>query len=143
MTGYAIFWLVLLVILVLIEFATAQFVTIWFAAGALVAVFLSGFPFWVQLIGFTVTSIILLILTRPLVKKLKKRPVVPTNADLDIGKTATVIQTINNSANEGRVRLNGVDWIAISVDDTIIEKDEIVIVDHIEGAKLFVKRQNN
>ena len=141
MPGYAIFWLVLLVILVIIEFATAQFVTIWFAAGALVAVFLSGFPFWVQLVGFTVTSIILLILTRPLVKKLKKKPVVPTNADLDIGKTATVIQTINNATNEGRVRLNGIDWIAISVDDTIIENDEIVIIDRIEGAKLFVKKQ--
>lgn len=138
MLASAIFWIVLFVILVVAEFATVQFVTIWFAAGALVAVFLSGFPFWIQLIAFVAVSLVLLILTRPLVKKLTKKPYVPTNADLDIGASAKVIETIDNESLKGRVSLKGVDWSARSTDGAVIQEGQTVIVDRIEGSKLFV-----
>lgn len=138
-----IVWPALFVVLVIIEIETLQLVSVWFAAGALastVVVLLNG-PLWLQFTVFIVVSVALLIATRPIVKKAMKM-VVPTNCELDIGKTATVIEEINNSTSTGRVTLNGVDWAAISKSGDVISKDSIVIVEAVDGAKLIVSQNS-
>ena len=62
----------------------------------------------------------------------------PTNTELDIGKTATVIEEINNVSCTGRARLNGVDWNAVSSDDTVIKAGSVVKINDIKGTKLYV-----
>ena len=67
-------WLVLAIIFLIIEALTVGLTTIWFAAGAAVALLLSVFDFSVmtQVIRFFVVSICLLVFTRKIfVEKLK------------------------------------------------------------------------
>ena len=76
--------------------------------------------------------------TRPLLKKFAVKKIQPTNIELDVGKTAVVIEEINNKIDTGRAKLNGVDWKAVSADDSIIPEGSIVRIDNIRGTKLYV-----
>ena len=139
-----IFWIVLLVVLVIVEAATAQLVTIWFAAGAAAALIAERChaPEWLQWIVFIAVSVIALIATRPLVRKATKANRQPTNADRCIGQTAVVIEEINNIEGKGQVQVNGIPWTARSLDGTVFKRDELVTVERIDGVKLIVKAQN-
>lgn len=140
MTGEVILWLSAFVVLVIVEFATMQFVSMWFAGGAFVSLILAacGIAFWLQALVFVLVSGILLIFTRPIVKKLMLKGIVPTNGELDIGKTALVIEEINNTKSIGRVNLSGVDWSARSSNGEDISEGSTVKVDKIDGTKLYV-----
>lgn len=61
-----------------------------------------------------------------------------TNLKQDLGKYATVIQAIDPMKGTGRVRLEDVDWIAISSSNTPIPEGTTVRVDAIDGTKLHV-----
>ncbi len=107
-------WLMLIAVLLLAEALTTNFVTIWFAFGALVALVLSFFvpnPM-VQCIVFMLVSTVLVFATLPFVKKMRSKKAVPLNADRNIGRTATVIAALT-PGEQGRVRLDGVDWTAV------------------------------
>ena len=80
-------WLIALVLLLLIELLTMGLTTIWFAGGALVAIFLAlaGMPFFVQMIAFLVVSLVLLFCTRPLAMNYFNRERVKTNVDDLVG----------------------------------------------------------
>ena len=49
-----------------------------------------------------------------------------TNIDELPGQKAEVIETIDNAKGSGTVRLRGVEWMARSVDDTVIEEGKVV-----------------
>ncbi len=138
-----IFWVVMLVVLLIVEAVTAQMVTIWFAAGAAAAIAaeLLGAQVWLQWIVFVAVSAVTLVATRPLVRKLTKTRVQPTNADRCIGQTAIVVEDIDNIAGKGQVHVNGVVWTARSSDGTTFKKDDRVTVEKIDGVKLVVKAQ--
>lgn len=134
------FWVALIVAFLIIEALTTQLVTIWFAigaGGALIAQLLHG-PEWAQWVVFIVLSAILLIATRPLAKRMKKKAQ-PTNADAAIGRTAVVTQAIDNTAGKGQVKLDGTVWTARSADGTPIEEGKLAVVKSIEGVKLIVE----
>jgi|ADurb_Total_1213_FD_contig_31_1398088_length_1496_multi_6_in_0_out_0_2 membrane protein implicated in regulation of membrane protease activity len=135
-----ILWIILVVVAVLLEAATMALVSIWFAAGALAAVVAAalGFPLWVQIAVFLIVSLVLLAATRPLLKKLMPDKYIPTNGELDIGKKAVVIETVDNAKSTGRVKLDGVDWSADSWDGSVIKKDTVVIVKARGTTKLTV-----
>lgn len=144
METYLYMWLIAFVLFAAVEFATSMaLISIWFAAGSLVALVLSAFdvPLWIQLLVFILVSAILLICTRPIAKKHAKNNI-DTNIKIIIGKTAKVIEDIDNLKATGRVRLDGVDWTAISDTGEIIEKDSHVTITKIEGSKLYVKINN-
>ena len=136
-----LFWIIALVVLIVVEAVTAQMVTIWFAAGAVGAIVAErlGAEVWVQWVVFVAVSTVALIATRPLVKKITKAKVQPTNADRCIGMVAVVTEEINNVEGRGQVHVNGVTWTARSLDGSIFKKDERVIVERIDGVKLIVK----
>ena len=116
-------WGGLFVLTVLVEFATQQLVSIWFAAGSLAA-FLAvcfGASLPVQGILFLAVSVLLLIFTRPICRRIFSFGIKDTN-NQEIGRIAVVIQEVDPVKNTGRVRLDGVDWIAVSQDGTIIRK---------------------
>lgn len=142
MGTYLYIWLVAFILFAAVEFVTSMaLVSIWFAVGSLAALILSIFevPLWIQLLVFIIVSAILLICTRPIAKRLNKNNI-DTNLEINIGKTAKVIEDIDNSKASGRVRLNGVDWTAVSYTGEFIEKDSHVTVIKIEGSKLYVKK---
>ena len=137
-----VIWCVLLVALLLVELSTANLTTIWFAGGALFAWFASLLkaPLWLQILVFFVVSIVTLILTRPLVKKMMERKVVPTNADRAVGKEAWVTAAIDNTRGEGIVNLEGSEWSAVSESGEVLEEGVKVTVKEIRGVKLVVAR---
>ncbi len=135
------FWIMLIVALVVIEAVTVQLVTIWFAVGAIGGLIASAFnlDIWLQVLIFVAVSAITLLATRPLVKRFMKTKKEPTNADRYIGQTAVVTETIDNIHGKGAVTVGGLEWTARTTDGSTAEKDALVTVEKIEGAKLIVK----
>lgn len=135
-------WALAFVFFVVVEIATANaLVSIWLAFGALIAMFfaIAEFGFVTQLAVFVVASVLILIITRPLVRKMQGEKY-HTNFELDIGKTAVVTEKIDNSISEGRVKLDGTNWAARSEDGSIIEEGSVVTVREVDGAKLIVAK---
>lgn len=135
-------WLGLLALFLIAEFATVQLTTVWFAVGALVSLLLAAFGVdnvAVQIIVFALVSLIMLILTRPLVKKWMRRRTQPTNADMVIGEQAVVTEAIDNAQAKGLVKVKGAVWSARSADDSRIPVGTAVTVKAIEGVKLIVE----
>ncbi len=136
-----IFWGVIFVAMLIAEIESMQFITIWFAAGAAGAFIaaLMGASFALQMIIFVAVSLLLLLATRPLFAKMRVKQQPRTNADLNIGETAVVIEEINAALGTGRVRIAGVDWSAVAETGEIISPETIVIVTNIDSAKLIVR----
>lgn len=137
----SIFWLVLAVILGVFEAMTAQLVSIWFAVGAVGGCITSLFTdnIWIQVTVAVVLTLITLVITRPLSKRLTQVKKTHTNSDRNIGKTALVITDIDNLNSVGQVKVGSNVWSAKSSDGSIIKKDSKVVVKAIEGAKLVVE----
>lgn len=135
-------WAAAVIVFMIIEIATTQLVTLWFALGSLASLIacLMNAQVYVQIIIFVAVSAITLAATRPLVKKWTKTSFSPTNADRCIGKTALVVEDIDNSAEKGAVKINGSVWSARSADGIKIRKDEQVTIKQIDGVKLIVNK---
>ncbi len=137
-----IYWLVLLIVCLVLEAATLGLTTIWFAGGALVAmvVALLGGPVWLQVLLFFVVSGILVVFTRPIAAKYFNQDRLKTNAESVVGKQAVVTAEIDNVKETGEVLVHGQEWSARGVAEyPQIAKDTVVIVDSIEGVRLFVR----
>ena len=133
-----LFWLVLFVVLALVELVTVNLVSIWFAIGAIITTFVSLATdnIMIHLAVFTISSILLLLLTKPFVKKMKKREKVPTNLDMVVGKTGVVTEKIEKDGI-GEVKVLGKKWSAYS--DKEVEENSKVKVLSINGVKLKVE----
>ena len=131
-----IVWICAAVLFGIFEALTAQLVSVWFVIGAVAALVssLAGAELYVQIIVFIAVSVLMLLITRPLVVKAE-----PTNADRCIGKTATVTEDIDNINATGQVKVDGQIWTARSVNSSIIKKGTSVTVEKIDGVKLIVK----
>lgn len=135
-------WIALVVALIVIEAATVQLVTIWFAVGAVGGLVACAFnlPVWTQILIFAVVSAVVLAVTRPLVKRFTKNCKNPTNADRYIGKIAIVTEDIDNELGKGAVKIGGLEWTARTVDGQRAVVDDKVIIESIDGAKFIVKK---
>lgn len=125
-----IVWIIILIAGVLAEAATFTLISVWFALGALAAVIAAaiGAGTAVQIAVFLAVSVISLAATRPVVKKIMPKRYIPTNGELDIGKSAVVIEKIDPVSGTGRVRVEGVDWGARSSDGSVIDEGKTVII---------------
>lgn len=138
-------WLGIMIAAVVVEVCTAQMVSVWFAIGALCSFFvaLAGVEqLWIQIVVFVVASAITVIVTRPLVKKLVNKRAEPTNADMVIGKIGVVTEKIDNLAPSGLVKVGGNVWTARSVDNSVIEENDKVVIKEISGVKLLVIKES-
>ena len=133
-------WLILLIAFVVVEALTVSLVSIWFAAGAVAALIVSGFTssWLVQFAVFAVVSAVALAATRPLVKKYINNRTQPTNADMLIGQECLVTEDIDNLAGRGAVAIGGKVWTARAQTDAPIPAGTAAIVLRIEGVKLIV-----
>ena len=141
MVNMPVVWLVAVIALLIIEGLAPGLVSIWFALGALAALIsaLIGAPLWLQALWFVLVSVASLCLTRPLAKKYINAKVVPTNADMLVGKECIVKETVDNIAGTGAVAVEGKTWSARMADETErAAVGEVVSVLRIEGVKLIV-----
>lgn len=140
MNWAAMVWLALLVVFLWMEASTVTVISMWFAAGALVAMVASllGAQLWLQLVLFMSVSGLFLLLLRPLVRKHFTPKLVRTNVDAVVGKEGIVTERIDNLREHGTVKLGGMTWTARSTADTPIPEGTQIRVDRIEGVKVYV-----
>ena len=136
-----IFWLVIVAVMLIIEIITMGLTTIWFSLGAAVAAIAAyaGAPLWLQIVLFSVVSVVVMLLVRPFAVKVMDRNRTKTNIDDMIGNTATVIEPIDNTREQGKVRYRGVEWMARSVDEKQIPEGKTVTIEAVSGVKLLVR----
>jgi len=134
-------WIAAIIVFGLAEAATAGLVSIWFVIGSVAGLIVAalGGPVWLQVVLFFVVSIAALVITRPLVKRMKK-DTIATNADRVLGEMARVTENIDNTIPTGAVYIDGKTWSARSADESIIPAGEMVRVLRMEGVRLFVER---
>lgn len=138
------FWLILLIICIGIELPTMGLTTIWFAGGALVAIFAAviGAPIWLQAVIFIVVSLLLLFFTRPVAVKYFNKDRVKTNVESMVGRQAIVISEVDNLQGIGQVTVGGQEWSARSADDHVtIAVGAVATVVAINGVKLVIREQ--
>ena len=139
-----IMWLGILAVLLVIEGLTTALTTIWFAGGALIAAIAAGLGLGIvpQLLLFFCVSLVLLLFTRPAALKLMNKGTEKTNVEGLLGKSAVVIQQIDNLAQTGQVRINDIEWMARTSDDSItIPVGTVVVIEAVHGVRLIVRSQ--
>lgn len=137
-----IIWLVLLIVAIVAEVLTMGLTTIWFAGGALVAIFAAilNAPVWLQVVLFLVVSLVLLIFTRPVAVKYFNKDRIKTNAESLVGRQAIVTAEIDNLQGIGQVTVGTQEWSARSYDNGgRIPVGTVVDVLAINGVKLMVR----
>lgn len=137
----ALIWFGLLLVFLVVEAACPfHLVSIWFAAGSLVAMIAAylGAAVWLQILLFLVVSCTLVALLWPFIKKFLNPKLAKTNVDAIIGSEGYVTADIDNIAATGQVKLGAMEWSARSTSGKVIPKGSLVKVDRIEGVKVFV-----
>ena len=141
----AMYWLILLIVLVVIEIITLGLTTIWFAGGALVTFILAMLDVSpvIQWAVFCAVSLALLFGTRPwALRFFNSQKQEKTNVDSLLGKTAVVTAEIHNLEGRGEVFVNGLTWTARTEKDSeVIPKDTHVEIIAVEGVKLIVREK--
>jgi len=140
MNWAAILWLALMILFICMESATVSMTSLWFAAGALVALIASLLhaPIALQVVLFLAVSIALLWLLRPVAQKYFTPKLVRTNVDAVIGTEGIVTAQVDNLKATGSVKLGALEWSARSTSGEPIEPGTRVKVDRVEGVKVYI-----
>ena len=140
----AFVWLGLVILFLIAEGATVSLVSLWFAAGAVVAMFaaLLGAGIWLQTGLFLVVSGALLLMLRPIVRRYLVPKITTTNVDSLVGATGLVTEAIDNVTASGQVKLGAMEWTARSTTGENIPQGTLIRVDRIEGVKVYVTPVN-
>ena len=132
-------WLIAAGIFFIVEIATTGFLIFWLGVSSILAMITSFITdsIFIQTAVFVISSVILIPLTTPFVKKyVDNEKSTATNAYSLIGKTGVVTVDINALDATGQVKVNGEIWSAKS--DSNISKGTEVEVLKIDGVKLIV-----
>ena len=133
-------WLGLVVVFLIIETQGISLVSLWFAVGALGAMIVAfcGGELWLQGAVFAGVSAVFFAGLRPFVKRYIRPNLTKTNIDSVIGAEGIVTQRVDNLTGNGQVKIGGMYWSARSTQAETIEEGTKIIVDRIEGVKVFV-----
>lgn len=107
-------WIIIAAAFAVLEAATVAFFAQYFALGAIAAAIVAwqgGGIEW-QLVAFTVTGVVLMALTRPILKRRLEAPDFHTNVNRMVGKRGVVTIAIDNDANTGQIRVGSEYWTA-------------------------------
>ena len=137
-------WVIAALILVILEIFTSGFAIICISVGCLFGAGAAALDWelkW-QLLTFAIFTAIAFLTVRPIFCKFlyKKSHEVKTNTDALIGRRAIVTECIKGELHPGRVKVDGDDWKAISLDNNVIEVDETVEITAINSIIVTVKK---
>ena len=134
-------WLVIAVVFGIIEAFTVSLTTIWFSIGAIAAMVTSTFTdsILIQVLVFGIVSTALLVLaTKGLIKRDREVKSTQTNIDAIIGKTGYVKKDIKEGG-VGIITIGNEDWSAVDVQGKELAEGTKVMVISIEGVKVVVR----
>lgn len=134
-----IIWIIVVVLGIIIEESTSSLVSIWFSISAGIALVfaIADFSVYIQLAVFAALSLVLIVATRPFVKKMMLNTEVRTNVDKLYGMVGIVKKTIEPD-DKGVVKVDFQEWTAISFNNKLIEENTKVVIKGIVGNKLIV-----
>jgi len=134
-------WVAVTIICVVIESLTLSLTTIWFGISSFVLVFLAftPIPFGAQLFIFVALALVLLIFTRPVVKKKLNQKKIATNYERVIGQIALVTKKIT-ALEKGSIKINGMEWTAAVKEDITLEEGSKCIIEEIAGVTVYVNK---
>ncbi len=135
------FWLAITVVALIVEFSTANIVSIWFAGGGLISLILSAFnlAWYIHIPAFIVVSAALLLCFRKLVIKKFNKTQVSTNAEQCMGQQYRLLSEIGfNKA--GSIKINDVVWSVETAEQMgEIPEGSLVKIVGIKGNKYIVE----
>jgi membrane protein implicated in regulation of membrane protease activity len=128
-----IIWLAVILVFVIIEVVTVDFIGLMLAVGGLAALISSLFstPFWLQVVIGAIVTLLLLLAVRPPLKRFLQRGGDRTKGLVDalIGQSATVVLDYNGKPNLAKLA-NGETWTvqrAESTQPALAEGDRVVV----------------
>lgn len=134
-----IVWIAIVAIGIIVESQTSDLVSIWFSISGAVAMVcaLANFDVYIQIAVFAILTFILILATRPIVKKMTNNADIKTNADRLVGMVGKVIKTIEEEG-KGIVKVDFQEWTAVAAKNNSIEEGAHVVIKEIVGNKLIV-----
>ena len=137
-------WVIIALIFVIVEIFTSGFAVMCISIGALFGAIASAldWEFKWQILVFAIGTIVALLTLRPLVYKLfyNKSRDVKTNAEALIGRRAITTERIEGELHPGRVKVDGDEWKAISLEAEPIEVGEAVEITTLNSIIVTVKK---
>ena len=137
-------WLAVTALSLVIEFITADMVSVWFTGGGIIAMILAacGLGWYVHVPVFIAVSFASMLAFRKLVLKKLGKGEVKTNSESAIGKDFTLLKPIS-FGNPGEIRINDVVWTAITADENeSVPQGAVVTVKALKGNKYIVEVKN-
>ena len=135
------FWLIASGIFFIVEIITVGFLVFWLGVAALITMCVSFFidNIFIQAVVFIIASAILILTTKPFVKKfVHNNNGTKTNVFSIVGKKAIVTKDINSINGTGLIKVDGETWSAEGKDGSNIEKGTEVEILKIDGVKAIV-----
>ena len=137
-------WVIIALVFVIIEMFTTGFAVMCISFGCVFGAVVSAFDCdikW-QLAMFAAGTVLAFLTVRPIVYKFfyNKSHEVKTNAEAVVGRRAIVTERIDGELHPGRVKVDGDDWKAVSLETTPIEVGEAVEITAINSVIVTVKR---
>lgn len=137
-------WVIIALIFVIIEIFTTGFAVMCISFGCLFGAGAAaiGWELKWQLLVFAIFTAVAFLTVRPFVCKLlyKKSHEVKTNAEALIGRRAIVTERIEGEFHPGRVKVDGDDWKAISLDSEVIEVGDAVEITALNSIIVTVRK---
>ena len=137
-------WVIVALVFVIVEIFTSGFAVMCISFGCLFGAAASALDWDVkwQLLAFAVGTVLAFLTVRPLVYKFfyKKSHEVKTNADALVGRRAIVTERIEGELHPGRVKVDGDDWKAVSLEAAPIEVGEAVEITAVNSVILTIKK---
>ena len=136
-----IIWAIIAIAAIVIEFETANLVSIWFAAGGIAGIIgaIVHFDIWLQIILFVAVSAVFVLGTRPFVKKISDNQTILTNADRLVGMIAVVTKQIKEG-EKGKIKVDFQEWPAISTKGETFEVNDKLVISNIVVNKMIVEK---
>ena len=140
-------WIIIGAALILAEIFSASFFAGPIGLGCLIAAIMAkaGFSVSWQLMIFGSSSILLLLIVRPIWKNMMDNNPKDLESGVDRyeGRAGTITETVDPDSGEGRVKIGGESWRAISDKNIVIEAGSRVTVLRVEGTKAVVSVSEN
>lgn len=134
-------WGIVTAVALIIEFLTADLITVWFAAGGLVTLLVVALardlPLVWQLVIFVGVSVTLLLCTRKICLKLLRSNNIKTNTEALIG-IKFVVEKVEQDYTYHKI--NGVSWRVYAIDGEQLKEGCEVEICELQGNKLFAKK---
>jgi membrane protein implicated in regulation of membrane protease activity len=141
MTSWQI-WIVVSIILFILEVFTPGFVLASLGLGALSGATFAflGFGITVQVIGFSLASLVVFFAIRPIYQAyiLKYDDQTPMGVAAMLGKKVVVMEPIHGEIEAGRIKLGGETWRAFAEGDTSFKAGDSVSIIKVDGASVWV-----